>query len=182
MQWAGRAGAALEPLYEAHKRFVLEPAVLHVDEISVALLDPGVGKIRRAYVWLYARGEFETVPVVIHESCPGREAQYPLAFLGGSLEKPRRQRWRGTLVRDEYDGFDSVIAACEGPTSAGCLVHARSKFADLAHADTSAVAEEAIRRIAEVCRSKCEAQHGHAQQRLAHRRSASKPRSDSLHA
>ncbi len=45
--WSGRAGAALEPLYEAHKRFVLAAAVLHADETPVAMLDPGAGKTKR---------------------------------------------------------------------------------------------------------------------------------------
>ena len=47
-QWSGRAGAALEPLYDAHKRFVLGCAVLHADETPVAVLDPGAGKTRKA--------------------------------------------------------------------------------------------------------------------------------------
>lgn len=54
-QWSGRAGAALEPLYEAHKRFVLQARVLHADETPVAMLDPGRGKTKRAYVWAYAK-------------------------------------------------------------------------------------------------------------------------------
>ena len=62
--WSGRAGAALEPLYEAHKRFVLTAAVLHVDETPVAMLDPGAGQTKRAYVWGYARGAFDAVPGV----------------------------------------------------------------------------------------------------------------------
>jgi hypothetical protein len=49
--WSGRAGAAPEPLYEAHKRFVLATAVLHADETPVAMLDPGAGKTKRAYAW-----------------------------------------------------------------------------------------------------------------------------------
>ena len=47
---SGRAGAAMEPLYEAHKRFVLGCAVLHADETPVAMLDPGAGKTKRAYI------------------------------------------------------------------------------------------------------------------------------------
>ena len=37
---AGNAGAAMVPLYEAHKRFVLKCPVLHADETPVAMLDP----------------------------------------------------------------------------------------------------------------------------------------------
>ena len=53
--WAGQAGAALEPLYALHKRFILECRVLHADETHVALLDPGDSKTRKAYVSAYAR-------------------------------------------------------------------------------------------------------------------------------
>ncbi len=51
--WACQAGAALQPLYDVHKRFVLGCRVLHADETLVALLDPGAGKTKRAYVWAY---------------------------------------------------------------------------------------------------------------------------------
>jgi transposase len=54
-QTSGRAGAALEPLYDAYKRFVLQSRVLHADETPVAMLDPGRGKTKRAYIWAYAR-------------------------------------------------------------------------------------------------------------------------------
>ena len=37
--WAGQAGAALHPLYEALKRFVLGSAVVQADETTVAMLD-----------------------------------------------------------------------------------------------------------------------------------------------
>ena len=37
-RWAGEAGAALLPLYEVHKRFVLGASVLHADETPVPLL------------------------------------------------------------------------------------------------------------------------------------------------
>jgi transposase len=50
-QQSGRAGAALEPLYDAHKRFVLGTGVLHADETPVAMLDPGAGKTKKAYVF-----------------------------------------------------------------------------------------------------------------------------------
>jgi len=41
--WCGQAGAALEPLHEALKHFVLQGPVLHADETPVAMLDPGAG-------------------------------------------------------------------------------------------------------------------------------------------
>ena len=46
--WSGRGGAALEPLYEAHRTFVLGAQVLHADETPVDLLNPGAGKTKKA--------------------------------------------------------------------------------------------------------------------------------------
>ena len=80
--WAGQAGAALQPLYDAHKRFVLASRVLHADETPVALLDPGAGKTRRAYVWAYARGRHDATPGVVYDFCLGRGAQYPVQGSG----------------------------------------------------------------------------------------------------
>jgi len=48
--WAGAGGAALTPLYEALREFVLNARVLHADETPVAMLDPGAGKTKRAYI------------------------------------------------------------------------------------------------------------------------------------
>ena len=41
--WGGAGGAALEPLYELHRRFILSCPVLHADETPVPLLEPGAG-------------------------------------------------------------------------------------------------------------------------------------------
>jgi transposase len=87
-RWAGEGGAALLPLYEAHKRFVLGCSVLHADETPVPLLDPGAGKTKRAYIWAYARGELDAHRGVIYEFCLGRGSQYPVAFLGAAQGPP----------------------------------------------------------------------------------------------
>ncbi len=142
-QWSGRGGAALEPIYDVHKRFVLGSQVLHADETPLAMLDPGAGKTKKAYVWAYARGAFDPTPGVVYDFCLGRGARYPVAFLGGTQDgnAPER-RWRGTLVRDEYVAYDTVIDAntCPGRIAAGCLAHARRKFDELKKANASAMA------------------------------------------
>ncbi|MDM0110429.1 IS66 family transposase [Variovorax sp. J22R24] len=145
--WAGYAGAALEPLYDAHKRFVLRARVLHADETPVALLDPGAGKTRRAYVWAYARGELDVQGGVIFEFCLGRGGQYPVAFLSGE-----DGAWNGTLLTDQYAGYDSAMDARVYPmrVAAGCVVHARRKYDEVARAGTSPVAEAAIKRLAQI--------------------------------
>lgn len=149
--WAGQAGAALEPLYDAHKHFVLGCRVLHADETPVALLEPGAGKTRRAYVWAYARSCHDPTPGVVYDFCLGRGAQYPLAFLAGD-ERAGRRRWAGTLLTDRYSAYDTVLDERVYPDrqAAACVAHARRKFDELAKAGTSALAEEAIRRLARI--------------------------------
>ena len=146
--WAGQAGAALEPLYDAHRRFVLGSRVLHADETPVALLDPGAGKTRRAYVWAYARSWHDPTPGVVYDFCLGRGAQYPVAFLAGN-ERLGHRRWTGTLLTDRYNAYDTVLdeRVHSDRTAAACVAHARRKFDELAKAGTSALAEEAIRRF-----------------------------------
>jgi transposase len=97
--WSGAAGAELEPLGQAHKAFVLGSKVLHADETPVPLLDPGAGKTKKAYIWGYARSEFDGMRGVVYDFCIGRGAKYPLAFLDG---------WNGTLVCDDYKGDVAV--------------------------------------------------------------------------
>jgi transposase len=153
--WSGCGGAALEPLYDAHKRFVLSARVLHADETPVALLDPGRGKTKKAYVWAYARSTLGGGPPgVIYEFCTGRGAQYPLAFLGGRPPPYAEPPWHGTLVCDQYAGYGPVLdpALQPGRQAAGCAAHARRKFEELTTrgASASPVALEAVQRWARI--------------------------------
>jgi transposase len=152
--WAGAGGAALEPLYEAHKRFVLGAEVLHADETPIPLLDPGSGKTRKAYVWAYARSQLDPLPGVIYDFCAGRGAQFPLAFLGGRSAPREEPPWRGTLVCDQYSGYAPVLepSLWPGRTAAGCAAHARRKFEELTprNVGASPVALEALQRWARI--------------------------------
>ncbi|AMM25191.1 IS66 family transposase [Variovorax sp. PAMC 28711] len=181
--WSGQGGAALMPLYDAHKRFVLSAQVLHADETPVAMLDPGRGKTKRAYVWTYARGAFDAVPGVIYDFCVGRGAQYPVAFLGPDDDGHGATAWRGTLVRDEYAAYDKVMVAQPGRIPAGCLAHARRKFDELLRdGGKSAVAAEALQRIAQIYRLERELATLTTGERLARRQQDAKPLWEDLHA
>jgi transposase len=183
-QWSGRAGAGLQPLYDAHKRFVLDCGVLHADETPVAVLDPGAGKTKKAYVWAYARGAFDPTPGVIYEFCAGRGAQYPVRFLGPPPDARDGQReWQGTLVRDAYSAYDSVLDAKEHPgrIAAGCAAHARRKFDELVKAKASAIAPEALRRFADIYRIEREFAGMTRDERLARRHELTRPLWEKLH-
>jgi transposase len=174
--WAGAGGAALAPLYDAHKRFVLECRVLHADETPVPLLDPGAGKTKRGYIWAYARSHHDPSPGVIYEFCPGRGAQYPQAFLAGD-ERGERRPWAGTLLSDRYGAYDSVLDAqfFPGRVAAGCAAHARRKFEELTKAGTSAVAEEALQRWARIYHVEGHLAKLSCEQRLEGRQRLSRP-------
>ena len=170
--WSGRGGAALQPLYDVHREFVLGSQVLHADETPVDLLDPGAGKTKKAYIWAYARASqlgFDTQPGVVYDFCLGRGAKYPMAALQG---------WTGTLVRDEFAGYDSVLKL-PGPmgarTAAGCLAHARRKFDELIKVNQSPVAQQAVQRIAGIYRIEREARELNAQARLELRQANAAP-------
>jgi len=170
--WAGAGGAGLTPLYEALREFVLSAKVLHADETPVRMLDPGAGKTAKAYVWAYARGEHDGTPGVIYDFCTGRGSKYPADFLA---------EWTGTLSCDDYAGYD-VVFKREGRIEAGCLAHARRRFDELAKANASPVAKQAIQRIARIYHVEGQAREMTVEARLAHRQQFTCPLWDELHA
>lgn len=169
--WSGRTGAQLMPLYEAHRAFVLGSRVVHADETPIALLDPGRGKTRKAYMWAYARGAFDPEPAVVYDFCAGRGGKYPLEFLKG---------WSGTLVRDEFSGYDASLLL-EQRVGAGCMAHARRKFDELVKANASEVAAQAIQRIAWLYRIEADARGLSCEQRLQMRHERTRPLCQELH-
>jgi transposase len=170
--WSGRAGAGLEPLFEAQKAFVLSDRVLHADETPVALLDPGAGKTKKAYIWGYARGEFNAHPGVVYDFCLGRGAKYPVDFLKG---------WNGTLICDDYKAYETVLKIGQRIES-GCVVHARRKYDEILKSGPSEVAVEAVRRMAWIFRVEKEARDWDDDARLELRQSQTKLHWDALHA
>ena len=169
--WGGQTGAQLMPLYEAHRAFVLGATVVHADETPIGLLDPGGGKTKKAYMWAYARGAFESEAGVVFDFCLGRGAKYPCAFL---------KDWTGTLVVDAYSGYDAALAL-HGRSTAYCLAHARRKFDELVKANASVVAGQAIGRIAWLYKIEADARQLSSAQRLQMRHERSRPLWEELH-
>ena len=169
--WSGQAGAALVPLYAAHRAYVLSCSVVHADETPVAMLDPGAGKTKRAYIWAYARSGLDVSPGVVYEFCLGRGAKYPLEFLKG---------WSGTLICDGYGAYDKVMEQ-DSRIGAGCFAHARRKFDELVKDNLSPVGTQAIQRIAALYQIERQVKGLTAEDRLAIRQSSSKPLCEDLH-
>jgi hypothetical protein len=106
----------------------------------------GRGKIKKAYVWAYARGAFDAHPGVIYDFCAGRGAQLPIAFLGSQAPPCAQSPWRDTLVCDQYAGYGPPGARSPGPARAPCGRLCCSRPAQVRGADHG---------------------HGHARQRLS---------------
>jgi transposase len=170
--WGGQIGAQMEPLFDAHRDFVLGSQVLHVDETPVAMLDPGAGKTKRAYVWAYARGAFDPLPGVAYDFRASRAARHPVEFLKG---------WSGTLVCDGYAVYESVVKLGER-TLAGCAAHARRKFEELIKdKGHSPVAAQALQRIARIYWIEREIKDLSPEDRLAVRRERSASLWEEMH-
>ncbi len=136
---SGVVGLRLQPLVDTlHARLLTEP-ILHADETPVAQLDPGAGKVRRAYLFAYRSAG--VAPIVVFDYGASRAGKHARAFLG---------EYQGALMVDDYAGYKALFD--QGITELGCWAHARRKFFDAHQASASPLATEAIRRIAALCR------------------------------
>lgn len=136
------------------------------------MLDPGAGKMKKAYIWGHARSEFDGLRGVVYDFCVGRGAKYPVAFLDG---------WNGTLVCDDYKAYEPVLKLGTR-IEAGCLVHARRKVEELLkNGHASLVADEAIRRLAWIFWIEKQAKDSSPPDRLAIRHEQTRPHWDKLH-
>lgn len=137
-EWVGRIGVALQPLADRLITLLRERQVLHADETPVAQLDPGSGKTKRAYLWAYRSNVLETgPPIVVFDYQTSRAGAHARNFLAG---------WSGSLMVDDFSGYKQLFT--QGVVELGCLAHARRKFFDLNAAQSNAIAQEALRRIA----------------------------------
>ena len=133
-EWIGKIGVALQPLVEALRARLLSAPVLHADETPVAQLDPGAGKTKRAYLFVYRRAGPR--PIVVFDYAASRAGKHAAAFLGP---------WQGALMVDDYAGYKALFA--RGITELGCWAHARRTFFDVHKASASPIAKEALARI-----------------------------------
>lgn len=175
-QWVGSAGVQLQPLVDAMRDDLLRRQVLHADETPVAMLDPGAGKTKRAYLWSYCSTSFDRDRLVVFDFAEGRAGRHAMEFLG----HPGEQAWRGSLVCDDYAGYKALFA--QGITEAGCLAHARRKFHELWANHKSTLAEQALALFARLYEVEREVADQPAEERLRIRRTRARPAADALHA
>jgi transposase len=172
--WVGKSTALLEPLAVAIGRHVQAGQVLFADDTPVKMLTPGAGKTQTARLWAYVRDErpwgSETPPAAWYQFSPDRKGRHP---------KDHLKRYQGWMHADGYAGFEHIYRSGDIQEVA-CMAHIRRKFVDVHKAQGSAIAEEAIKRIALLYAIEKEARGSPPDQRTAIRQAKAKPIFDDL--
>jgi len=134
----------LEPLAKAIGHHVLEGQAIFVDDTPIKMLAPGSGKTKTARLWVYGRDErpwqSASPPASWYQFSIDRKGQHPKDHLGD---------YKGWMHADGYAGFEELYRR-GNIHEVACMAHIRRKFVDIFKAQGSAIAEEAINRIAQL--------------------------------
>ena len=174
--WVGKSTALLEPLADAIGRHVLAGQAIFADDTPVRMLAPGTGKTATARLWAYGRDERpwsgSAPPASWYRFSPDRKGQHPKDHLAG---------YRGWMHADGYAGFEDLYRSGD-IREVACMAHVRRKFVDIHRAQGSAIAEEAIARIAQLYAVEKEARRSPPDKRVEIRQAGAKPVFDDLEA
>ncbi|MEL7031355.1 MAG: IS66 family transposase [Pseudomonadota bacterium] len=172
--WVGRSTALLEPLAERIGHVVRDGQTLFADDTPVKMQSPGLNRTKTARVWTYVRDERPwsgpAPPCVWYQFTIDRKGAHPVDHLAG---------YKGVVHADGFAGFNGLFGKDKAEEQA-CLAHVRRKFVDVFTAQGSSIAEEAIRRIAELYAIEKEARGLPPEERAAIRIDRAKPAFDEL--
>ena len=167
--WVGKSTALLEPLADAIGRHVLAGHAIFADDTPVKMLAPGTGKTATARLWTYNRDERpwdgEASPASWYRFSPDRKGEHP---------KDHLAKYQGWMHADGYAGFEDLYRSGDIHEVA-CMAHVRRKFVDVHKAQGSAIAEEFIRRIAELYAIEKQARGSPPDRRVEIRQAKAKP-------
>ena len=174
--WVGQAAFLLEPLAAAITRHVRAGVALHADDTPVPVLDPGRGKTKTGRLWVLVRDERPWAgpapPAVTYLYSPDRKGEHARALLEGC---------QGFLHADGYAGFNGLYEADPVSGNAArlaevaCWAHSRRKLFDVHAATGSAIAKEALERIAGLFKIEAEINGHGPEQRHAARQERALP-------
>ena len=172
--WVGKSTALLEPLAGAIAKRVKDGMALFADDTPLKMLAPGNKKTKTARIWAYVRDERpwsgKSPPCSWYQFTIDRKGEHPVKHLSG---------YQGWVHADGYAGFNGVFG--EGKASeVACMAHIRRKFVDVFTAQGSAIAEEAIKRIAQLYGVEKQARGQTPKARAVLRQSDAKPIIDDL--
>ena len=169
---AGRVGKSttlLEPLVDAIGKHALKRQAIFADDTPVEMLAPGSGKTRTARLWAYVCDERpwagEAHPAAWYQFPSDRKGVRPCEHLAD---------YEGSMHADGYPDFNDRYR--KGNVSeVACMGHIQRKFVDIHKAQGSAIAEEAIKRIAQLYGVEKDVRGQSPDVRVAARQSRSKP-------
>ena len=172
--WVGKSAALLEPLADAIKRHVLSGQAIFADDTPVKMLVPGNGKTKTARFWAYDRDErpwgSDAPPAAWYQFTPDRKGIRPSEHL---------KDYQGWMHADGYAGFEELYRSGKIKEVA-CMAHIRRKFVDVFKSQGSHVAEQAIKRIAQLYAVEKEARGAPPERRVQLRQAKAKPILDDL--
>ena len=174
--WVGKATALLEPLADAIGRHARQGPALFADDTPVKMLSPGNKRTKTARVWAYVRDERPwngpAPPCAWYQFTLDRKGYHPAGHLAG---------YKGWVHADGYAGFNGIFGQDKASEMA-CMAHIRRKFVDVQQSQGSAIAEEAIKRIAGLYAIEKEARGCAPEERAALRQDRAGPIFDDLEA
>lgn len=156
--WVGRAAWYLRPLRDHILERLRRSRRLFADETTAPVLDPGRGRTKTGQLWAYARDDRPwgggDPPMVAYIYAADRKSERAETHLGD---------FAGILQVDGYGGYSALAKRRQGLHLAFCWAHVRRKFFELA--DTSPVATEVLRRIAQLYAIEADIRGASAEQR-----------------
>ena len=172
--WVGKSTALLEPLADAIGKHVRQGQALFADDTPVKLLSPGNKRTKTARIWAYVRDERpwkgSAPPGAWYQFTIDRKGEHPVSHL---LD------YKGWVHADGYTGFNGLFGE-DKASEVACMAHIRRKFVDVQQSQGSAIAEEAIKRIARLYGIEKEARGHSPQERVVLRQKKAKPIFDDL--
>ncbi len=165
---AGYAAHLIDPIYNRLRELGRKRNKLHTDDTHIPMLDPGTGKTHKAFLWTYVADDRNSgstePPIVWFRFTTGR---------GGENVEQELGDFRGYLQADGFSGYNRLYA--EGIFEVGCYAHWRRKIFDLHEAQPTATTTGFMARIQQIYRIEEEIRGLPAAERLAIRRTRSRP-------
>lgn len=111
--WQAALAELATPLVMRMKYLVLQSKVIHTDDTSIKMLQPGQGMTKTCKFWPYLGDWLH--PYAVYDFTQTRERDGPQQFLAG---------FSGYLQADAYSGYDCLYAG-DQVKEVACWVHAR---------------------------------------------------------
>ena len=121
ISWLMQLYESIKPLEKTFRRAIFESDVVFTDDTPIPLQVKGNGKLKKARLWVYVRGETDP-PLTAYDFSIDRSKKRPLDYF---------ENYRGYVHADAYSGYDALFRK-EGIIEVGCWAHARRKFDEAA--------------------------------------------------